>query len=111
MKPFVCLIASGLVICALGGCSPRPGASGDVADAGESPAASLTAEEAAAIDRNLLTIQAIALDQEEEIGLLQAQLADAKRTGVPIVDADGGNVIRLPVRVRAVAVSDGGDAA
>ena len=71
----------------------------------------LTAEEAAAIDRNLLTIQAIALDQEEEIGLLQAQLADAKRTGVPIVDADGGNVIRLPVRVRAVAVSDGGDAA
>ena len=48
MKPFVCLIASGLVICILSGCSPRPGASGDVADAGESPAASLTAAEAAA---------------------------------------------------------------
>ncbi len=50
MKPFVYIFASSLVICALGGCSPRPGASndGEMAATGESPAASLTAEEAAA---------------------------------------------------------------
>ena len=50
MKPFVYIFASSLVICTLGGCSPRPGTSsdGETADTNESPAASLTAEEAAA---------------------------------------------------------------
>jgi hypothetical protein len=36
------------MICILGGCSPRPGTSDGGTQAGESPAASLTAEEAAA---------------------------------------------------------------
>jgi hypothetical protein len=48
MKTLVSICASGLIICALGGCSPQGNASEDVAEAGESPAASLTAEEAEA---------------------------------------------------------------
>jgi hypothetical protein len=50
MKPFVYIFASSLVICTLGGCTPRSGASneGEMAETNESPAASLTAEEAAA---------------------------------------------------------------
>ncbi len=51
MKPFVYIFSTSLVICAmgsLGACSPKAGESGDTATAGESPAASLTAEEAAA---------------------------------------------------------------
>jgi|GEM_PF-1170858 len=45
MKPLVYIFSTSLVICAISGCSPRPG---DEAQANESPAASLTAEEAAA---------------------------------------------------------------
>jgi hypothetical protein len=48
MKPLVYIFSTSLVICAISGCSPRPGDSGDAAQANESPAASLTAEEAAA---------------------------------------------------------------
>ena len=48
MKPFVYIFSTSLVICVIGGCSPKPGDSGDTGFAGESPAASLTAEEAAA---------------------------------------------------------------
>jgi hypothetical protein len=48
MKPLVYIVSIGLVLCAIGGCSPKPGESGDDAFAGESPAASLTAEEASA---------------------------------------------------------------
>lgn len=45
MKPLVYIFSTSLVICAISGCSPR---SGDEAQANESPAASLTVEEAAA---------------------------------------------------------------
>ncbi len=51
MKPFVYIFSTSLAICALGslgGCSPKPGEPGDTGFAGESPAASLTADEAAA---------------------------------------------------------------
>jgi PBP1b-binding outer membrane lipoprotein LpoB len=48
MKTLIYIYASSLLICALGGCSPQGSPSNDVADAGESPAASLTAEEAEA---------------------------------------------------------------
>jgi len=46
MKRFIYMGPAGMLICALAACSPHPGASGDTA--GESPAASLTAEEAEA---------------------------------------------------------------
>ena len=49
MKPFVYIFSTSLAICAIGGCSPRSGDSSDTAaQAGETPAASLTAKEAAA---------------------------------------------------------------
>ena len=48
MKPLIYIVSTALVICAIGGCSPKPGESGDKTFAGESPAASLTAEEASA---------------------------------------------------------------
>ena len=51
MRTFVYILSASLAICAMGSlvaCSPKPGDSSDTAFAGESPAASLTAEEAAA---------------------------------------------------------------
>lgn len=48
MKPFVYIFASSLAIFALSGCGRPSEAPGNMAEAGESPAASLTAEEAAA---------------------------------------------------------------
>lgn len=71
-----------------------------------------TPPELDAFQQHLMTIDALALDQEEEITLLQKQLGIGSATRIPVVSHEN-NVVRLPIRTRIAIVggSDGGDAA
>lgn len=66
--------------------------------------------------RNLRTIQEIAANTEQELGIqLEMARIDFARRGKPVTsrpDQIGCNVIRLPTRLRTIEHSpDGGDAA
>ncbi|MGX1259825.1 hypothetical protein [Sinorhizobium fredii] len=65
-----------------------------------------------ALLKSLLTIRAIAREQEEEMRILEHEIA-ASRDGARnarAAELDGGNVVRFPARPRS-APDDGGDVA
>ena len=74
----------------------------------------LSSDDVYALIQNLNTVHAVAIELEDDIGILQRKARLADRQAAPIaIPALGQNIVRFPLRTRIAIVggTDGGDAA